>query len=432
MGPDRGTAGYDYGNGVVVGTSATGENIYLALEQDESTRVLVQYSPGGPGVIETWSRDLGGWNFFPMTVYQADASTHFVYVGIGDDSGDTLAKLDSSNVVKWQRAVDAGSLYVWDLAADSTGVYATGAWLWDLTDFDPDPQKSAYVYPDPVDYEGFIWKLDHDGNFLAARRFGTPNSYYYESNYGFGIAVHNNDIYTTGSFNLTIAEFDTGTQYVSPGQAENWEKMFVLKTTQDRSGVFGQVFNDLNNNGVRDTFSDPGDPSDVFPEPGIAGVTVSLGSGLEVGTQKYGQYVVNHLVPGSYTAAVVLPTEWTQTFPTNPVSHSLRLQAGQFADTCDFGLHRATHFRNYVSTDVPKRFPNRSILAAESTLTIADSYAIFDVEINITVSAKPTSLDLRLIAPDGAATYVTAGTRRPEVRCTSPRSTTRMSRAHGL
>ena len=217
-------------------------------------------------------------------------------------------------------------------------------------------------------------------------------------------------IYTTGTFNGSV-NFDTGSQTVSLTGTSNGN-LFLVKTTQDMGAIFGQVFNDLNNNGVFD-------PSGSNPETGIPNVTVYLDANnngvLDPGettatTDAAGAYEFNHLAAGSYVVRQVTPAGWTQTDPSSSGPNAVTLGTGQFVDSVDFGDYRPGQTKSYSSTNVPLQLKTNSGASISSKLTINDASTILDLNLSINVTTTSNFLAFTLTAPDGTTVQVQPGT----------------------
>lgn len=412
-----GTEGEDYSKALALGTSTSGQRIYLSIAEmrwtDAAARRLLEYSPEG-NLLRNKKLSDPGTTGASMTVYQEGPTTYSIYLAIplptGPAQGASLAKLDpfpreNPEEIQelWRRSGGPG-FWVEDLAADSTGVYATGqVGSWSLVDFDPDPDRSALVGSDNG-YTGFVWKLDHGGNFLALRVTGESFRSDGSSAYSYAIALKDDAIYTTGGFQGPDAQFDVGTDFVQPTGAQGgYTNVFVLKTTQEMGGIFGRAFLDLNGNGTWDWDSVIGISEPPLPGFGVSAVADGSGQATAV-TQKDGQFYFPHLTPGGYSVGLQLPEGWTQT----TVGLGVTVEAGRFISSAssDFlGAYTPNEVSNYVSTDVPKKYPSRSWQTTTSTLTVSDSYPIFGVEISITVSGQPP-LELSLIAPGGSGVLI--------------------------
>jgi hypothetical protein len=109
-----------------------------------------------------------------------------------------------------------------------------------------------------------------------------------------------------GANRLLISD-NAASPYIGSGQA------ITITAAPFGNTITGQLFNDLNNNGVQD----PG-------EPGLAGWTAYLDlhrdGVLDPGdptavTDSNGNYTFTNLAPGSYLVREVVPPGWTQTTP---------------------------------------------------------------------------------------------------------------------
>ena len=176
----------------------------------------------------------------------------------------------------------------------------------------------------------------------------------------------------------------------------------MLKTTQDMGQVFGRAFNDLNGNGIQDTYQGvretawPG--ATVYLDPNTAGTQQTT-------VKTNGEYAFEHVSPGTHNVQLVLPAGWSQTFPSSE-TYSVDIAAGSSVDGRDFGAFHPTAFTTYRNS-VATKFPANRTQTALSTIKIADSYEIYDVAVNVTVSATPGNL--YLVGPDGTKVAVTAG-----------------------
>jgi len=413
-----GTTARDGLYGVAIGRGAGGaEKIYTTFWSYSllGEYVVTEYSPSGD---VGWSRSVainpGGQDPVGPCVYQEGPETYSIYTGASDchyvvPAPSSITKLNMDGTVAFSvtaetQPADEG-FYLRGLAADATGVYAAGMFLLP-GDFDPDPNRSALLGAD-YNYDGFIWKLDHEGHFQAVRRLGdrTARDQGGWGDYAYGIALRAGDIYTTGCLGSPSALFDTGTALVSPSSVTSYgPELFVLKTTQDMGGVFGQVFNDLNGNGIQDTYTQA--PYEGIPETPWPGATVYLDPNTpearQTTTQAYGEYVFDHVAPGPHTVQLALPAGWTQTF--GSAAYSVDIAAGSYVDACDFGAFHPTAFHTYRNSKATSFSAGKDVV---STIKIGDSYEIYDVAVNITVTATPPSM--YLIGPDGTSVQVTAG-----------------------
>ena len=94
------------------------------------------------------------------------------------------------------------------------------------------------------------------------------------------------------------------------------------------SGISGQKYYDLNNNGVHD----PG-------EPALSGWTMHLSNGATAVTDGNGFYYFLGLAPGTYTVTETVQSGWTQTAPAGGW-YTVTLGAAQQINGQDFGNYR--------------------------------------------------------------------------------------------
>lgn len=144
-------------------------------------------------------------------------------------SGDPyVSKLDTEGNFVWARAFNG--TYSADRALDITlddagNVYTTGV-FGETMDFDPGPE--IFTLNAPTWEYSYLSKLDNDGNFVWAAKFGE----------GSGRAVSKDgtgNLYTMGSFDETV-DFDPGPGVFELTAVEWWEDIFVSKL--DREGNF--------------------------------------------------------------------------------------------------------------------------------------------------------------------------------------------------
>ncbi|HPM79458.1 MAG TPA: hypothetical protein PLF81_02100 [Candidatus Anammoximicrobium sp.] len=405
-----GTTNDEAFHGIALGRGAGGvESIHTTLESsnDNGFYAVTAYSTLGE---LRWTANVAmgeGQDSIGPAVYQESAETYSLYTGTSGDanpSDQVVTKLDMAGHRLFSVNLPTGpnelsGAYLIGLAADATGVYAAGKFCAAGRDFDPDPSRAAMLSPaGNAYYDGFIWKLNHSGQFQMVRQMGGAGSDDQDDE-ARAIAVQAGDIYSTGRFTARSAVFDTGTAFVGPASVTTdtpTPKFFVLKTTQDMGEVFGRVFNDLNGNGIQDTYQG-------IPEPAWVGGTVSLDLGTEVATVKSrGDYAFEHVLPGAHNVQLALSGGWTSTTP----PYAISVPPSGSVDGCDFGVYHASAFRTYRNS-VATKYPATSAKTALSTIKITDSYEIYDVAVNVTVSATPGTL--YLIGPDGTKVKVTAG-----------------------
>jgi hypothetical protein len=134
-----------------------------------------------------------------------------------------ILKLDVNGNFVWAKAAGGTNT---DFAAavtlDAAGnVHVTGSYY---ATIDIDPGDGITTITSEGHEDGFILKLDNDGNFIWGKSFGGTD----QKDIGKSIAVDDDgNVYTTGSF-WWIADFDPGPQdyIITPGNAY---AMFILK-----------------------------------------------------------------------------------------------------------------------------------------------------------------------------------------------------------
>ena len=198
-----GSSGSDYGQAIA--TDAEG-NIYLTAFFTGT----VDFDPG-PGVFNLTALGLTD-----------------VFVGKYSPAGELLwGRSTGGNATSGGHQgnmTDAS----WDIALDDEGnVYIIGEFL-GTADFDPGPEVFNLTSAGGLD--AFVWKLDNDGNFIWAGRFGGSGN---DSARGVALDELGN-VHTIGTFSGT-ADFDPGvdTYNLSAGA----QAVFVSKLDSD--GTFG-------------------------------------------------------------------------------------------------------------------------------------------------------------------------------------------------
>jgi hypothetical protein len=334
-----------------------------------------------------------------LALYTDGGGNEFLYTSGPGFTG--VAKLSAANGASvWNKNFTmppgfglSGNEDIYGVAADSGGnVYATGENLGNggLGQFDPG-SGTAYL-----DAPRFLAKLDPNGNFLAARITG-----------GEAVAVDpSGNIHSIGADGPAIFGpynvFDTGDQDANASGVG----FVVALTTQDEGGILGRVFDDLNDTGTL-----------VPGENGVSPVTINSSNGTSTTVVPntfaangsfFGEYDLNHLAPGTYTISQLLPTGWTQTSGPGTIT----ITAGQYVDTQNFGAFFPNQTKTYDSTNVPISIPvgpAHGTKTVTSTLAVADSYPMLNLQVSITASGAPTA-SYKLTAPDGTGYPVTPNT----------------------
>ena len=148
-------------------------------------------------------------------------------------SNTFISKLDGSGNFIWAKQLVGGIQWCYSATVDNYGnVYTTG-YFGNTLDFDPGP--GTYNLS-TSGYDGFVSKLNADGNFIWAKQLE-----------GTGTIISNSivvdtrgDVYTTGYFFSGQVDFDPGpaTYYLTSGDGEN---IFVHKMSQCLNNTFSAI-----------------------------------------------------------------------------------------------------------------------------------------------------------------------------------------------
>lgn len=112
------------------------------------------------------------------------------------------------------------------------------------------------------------------------------------------------------------------------GSATGGSEYIFTFVNFENVSIFGHKWNDLNRDGVWDQ-----------GEPALEGWEINL-TGASSGsatTDANGEYSFPNLGPGTYTLSETAQDGWTQTYPTNPNTHSVTVASGQNVTDKDFG-----------------------------------------------------------------------------------------------
>jgi subtilisin-like proprotein convertase family protein len=346
--------GADWATGVGLVIDSTGKT-YLSGQFGGTA----DFDPGlGPATM-TAPPGLGGY------FVELGAAGNYVRSWIVGDGGGRLV-VDANNNLYATAPVPANSTF----------------------DLDPGP-GTAYLTGDSV-HNGFVFKLDGAGNFVAAWRF----------NHGSYVSIYTDPVdgpafYTTGGMNGTSV-FDTGTAEI----ALTGNGLAVCKTVEATGGVLGQVFADLDRDGAFGAGEVPLQGWTVYADLDSDGVLDAGEPSTTSGGR--GEYYLNHLLPGSYTIRQVGQAGWS---PSVPGGQTVTLAAGQFVTGKDFGNTTTPTSRTYGNTTA-KNLPSQG--TTTSTITVGDAYNILDLNLKLNVSHKSDDqLDIFLIGPDGTRVELT-------------------------
>ncbi len=202
----------------------TNDGLWVFTSQGMYDAFLVKYSPLGELM---WAFTIGGIDQDNMNNIATDDEGNLIVCGeftsiVDFDPGANVAELDQEYVSNaWDAYVakyDNDGNYVWarQFAGESvqmaTGVSLTSegdivlaGYFSELTDFDPGAGEVLFTNGANLDWEGYIVKLNEDGNLVWAKSFGGIN---HEWLYGMAVDEQDN-IYVTGAFKGT-PDFDPG------------------------------------------------------------------------------------------------------------------------------------------------------------------------------------------------------------------------------
>jgi hypothetical protein len=249
-----------------------------------------------------------------------------------------------------------------------------------------------------------VAKWDANGNFVSVRIVG-----------GWVIAVDSSgNIYSVG---YGPGSYDLGSQDIQYGT----DTAFVVAvTTQDEGGIIGQVFDDLNNNGILDANENGVTPVTVYADLNNNGQfdtgepSITVVNNAQVAGQYprvFGEYYLNHLTPGTYTIREVLPPGWAQTSPSGNNGITVTVPAGQYIDTANFGAFYPNHTATYSNTralSIPAA-PKKNSKTVTSTIAVSESSTMLALQLSTNVTGA-AGASFTLITPSGTSLSVTPNT----------------------
>jgi hypothetical protein len=212
---------------------------------------VVKLDPNGDFL---WAKSFGGPEYDAIADMEIDVHGNVIlggYFGLSPDFDPGTAtvnitsagmndiyitKLDSNGNFIWSKRVGGtGDEHISNMVLDASGnIYATG-YFYGPVDFNP----GAGIFtlsgsaPDPLNgqlQDVYVAKLDNDGNFIWASKFGGP-----KSELGYALAVDSNgSVYCSGVF-FGTADFDPGTADYNLDSV--FSSMYLAKL--DSNGQFG-------------------------------------------------------------------------------------------------------------------------------------------------------------------------------------------------
>lgn len=142
-----------------------------------------------------------------------------------------VSKLDNNGNFLWAKQIGGtSSEAVSGITLDASGNICLVGYFQSIADFDP--SAGTYTLSGTVGYDIFVCKLDANGNFIWAGKMGGSS---FERGYGITTDASNN-VYTTGYFRSTVADFDPGPGTYTMANIAGTEEAFVSKL--DASGNF--------------------------------------------------------------------------------------------------------------------------------------------------------------------------------------------------
>jgi hypothetical protein len=251
-----GTVDFDPGPGVYEMTSA-GYGDAFVLKLDEAGDFV-------------WAKQLSGWSYGQALAVDSDGDLYTVgyFVGTADfdpgpgvfnltaagTEGDIYAwKLGSTGDFVWAAQLEGPAAFSevpHDVRVASNGdVLFAGRFQMAPVDFDPGPGVFNLA---PLGRDGFVVRLDSDGNLIWAERFGAAGS----SVVAYGMALDgSDDVYLTGYCTGGMIDFDPGPGVFELGVVDRSDRVHFV-------GYFGDTVDfdpgpgefDLTSAGFRDGF----------------------------------------------------------------------------------------------------------------------------------------------------------------------------------
>lgn len=155
---------------------------FLGPESDSGSGIAID----AEGNVYTTGRFAGTTDF--------DPGEESFELSSGSGSAVFVSKLDAQGGFDWAVQFAGDGSDGFDIALDGEGNIITCGRFFALQDFDPGPGQA--ILGSEGSFDGYISKLDNDGNFLWAKRFGGPSP---EAGHSVDVDGSGN-VYTTGFF----------------------------------------------------------------------------------------------------------------------------------------------------------------------------------------------------------------------------------------
>ena len=236
----RGTADFDPGPGSLLLTSAGSTNDDIFVAKYNSSGALIWAVRAGStstdgGVLPAIAVDSQG-NVIVSGLFQGTAdfdpgpgTLNLISAGTSDVF---VWKIDSTGNTVWARRAGASGFdQGYGLAVDSQDNVLIAGFFMGTVDFDPGASTANLT--SAGSWDGYVWKLDSQGNYLWARRVGST-----DVDRVTAIAVDAlNNVYLTGEFSGTV-DFDPGSATTTSRSAGDLD-LFAWKL--DSAGNFVSV-----------------------------------------------------------------------------------------------------------------------------------------------------------------------------------------------
>lgn len=147
-----------------------------------------------------------------------------------------ITKLDGAGNFIWAKQFVSPNIISYSIALDaSSNIYTTG-FFEQNADFDPGP--GIFPLTSSFGSNGFVSKLDKDGNFIWAKQFSGPLNSHCT---GYAIALDGaNNVFTTGYYSNTI-DFDPGTNNFNL-TAAGFDDIFISKLDANGNFIWAKQF----------------------------------------------------------------------------------------------------------------------------------------------------------------------------------------------
>ena len=253
-------------------------------------------------------------NFMGTIDFDPGIGEHFM---TGTHQNIFILKLDTNGNFIWAKNIKSDYYeVVGSIAIDKFNNVYTSGHFEGLADFDPG--TSTFNMSPNGSGDAFITKFNSFGNFIWAISMGGL-----DNTYGKALDVDiSGNVYLTGDLGNTVDLDPSNGIFIL--NSTNSYSLYILKLKQ--KGINGYVFNDFNQNCLRDSF-----------EIGIQNRFVTINPGNIIAqTNESGIWVIDSLQIGTYTATLDTSGNWS---PTCPVTQTFSVtNPNEITYVPDFGL----------------------------------------------------------------------------------------------